>query len=325
MDISDLVDPESRPAKRARTTTNTNTTGEDHAKTSNTSTSNGTRTPATMSMNDLRPLIPSLGPEKILALLTQAAETTPSVRQLIQTAVTAKRLEESRRVINFDWHSKSIWKEINITYSRLNGSRQYEASGDVYHSVCESIASIVKQCGPLANPATRYDGLSVLRKIAKTICLSATDVVGHEVQKQFQWANPLDEGMVSILEAMTMQERRAVREDELYEKFSELVRLSVPICILPGLDGVLELLHEAEDYDGDAAEEGGEEQYEDEDEDEGESEYYDEDDDDPYGYAEGDYSEDYEDDPDGGDYPGLDSHQVPGYDHERSAHYRRVA
>ncbi|KAL2784474.1 hypothetical protein BJX66DRAFT_343995 [Aspergillus keveii] len=325
MDISDLLHPESRPAKRARTNTNTNTTGEIHAKTnsSTTNTSNGTSKPATMGMDELRPLIPSLGPEKILALLTQAAESTPSVRTLIQTAITAKRLEESRRVINFDWHSKSIWKEINITYSRLNGSRQYEASGDVYHSVCDSITSIVKQCGPLANPATRYNGLSVLRKIAKTICLSATDVVGHEVQKQFQWANPLDEGMVSILEAMTLQERRAVREDELYEKFSELVRLSVPICILPGLDGVLELLHEAESYDGDVgdgeAEGQGEGQYEDEDE--GESEYYDKDDDDPYGYAEGDYSSDYEDDPDGGNYPGLDSCQVPGYDHERSAHY----
>jgi hypothetical protein len=302
MDISDLLDPESRPAKRARKTTNTNTTGEVHAKTSNTSTSTSTSTPApaTMSMEEMRPLIPSLGQEKILALLTRAAETTPSVRTLIQSAITAKRLEESRRVINFAWHSKSIWKEINITYSRLNGSRQYEASGDVYHSVCDSIASIVKQCGPLANPATRYNGLSVLRKIAKTICLSATDVVGHEVQKQFQWANPLDEGMVSILEAMTLQERRAVREDELYEKFSELVRLAVPICILPGLDGALELLHEAENYDGGAGEE--EEQYEDEDE--GESEYYDEDDGDPYGYAEGDYSSDCEDHPEGGNIQG---------------------
>ncbi|KAL3489550.1 hypothetical protein BJX62DRAFT_238951 [Aspergillus germanicus] len=272
-----------------------------------------------MNMDELRPLIPSL------------AESTPAVRTLIQSAITTKRLEESRRVINFDWHSKSIWKENNITYSRLNGSRQYEASGDVYQEICESISSIVKQCGPLANPATRYNGLSVLRKIAKTIRLSPTDVVGHEVQKQFQWANPLDEGMLSILEAMTLQERRAVREDELYEKFSELVRLAVPMCILPGLDSALERLHEAEDYDGDAGngkgegEGEGEEQYEDEGEDEGESEYYDEDDGDPYGYAEGDYSSDYKDDPDGGSYPGLDSYQVPGYNHERSAHYRRVA
>ncbi|KAJ0413456.1 hypothetical protein BJY00DRAFT_319757 [Aspergillus carlsbadensis] len=156
--------------------------------------------------------------------------------------------------------------------------------------------------------STRYNGLSVLRKIAKTICLSATDVVGHEVQKQFQWANPLDEGMVSILEAMSVPERRAVLEDELYEKFSELTRLAVPLCILPELGRALELMHMAEYQDGDTGEE-----YEDE---EGESEYYDEEDGDPYGYAERDYSEDYEDDPDGGNYPGLNAYQLPGYDHK---------
>ncbi|KAJ0413455.1 hypothetical protein BJY00DRAFT_319756 [Aspergillus carlsbadensis] len=93
--------PESRPNKRART--NTNTAARTNAKTSNTSTE--TSTPGTMSMEELRPLLPSLGPEKILALLTRAAETTPSVRTLIHSAITAKRLEESRRVINFDWHS----------------------------------------------------------------------------------------------------------------------------------------------------------------------------------------------------------------------------
>ncbi|KAL3440520.1 hypothetical protein BJX65DRAFT_314710 [Aspergillus insuetus] len=77
---------------------------------------------------------------------------------------------------------------------------------------------------------------------------------------------------------------------------------------------------EAEDYNGDATEEGGEQQYKDEDE--GESDYYDEDDGDPYGYAEGGYSSDYEDDPDGANYAGLDAYQLPGY--SQGTAYRKL-
>ncbi|EKV07893.1 hypothetical protein PDIG_61260 [Penicillium digitatum PHI26] len=46
---------------------------------------------------------------------------------------------------------------------------QYDVSFEDAQDVVDTIKSITKQCRPFANPQTRFNGLSVLRKIGKTI------------------------------------------------------------------------------------------------------------------------------------------------------------
>lgn len=218
-------------------------------------------------MDEIRQLLPSLGGPAILNLLTQAAETHPDVRANISSAITKKREAEARRVINFDYYSKDIWKEINVNYSSMSGSKQYNKAGDVLGYIRTCVERIVGQCGPFSSPGTRYNGLSVLRKIGKTICLSSTDVLGHEVQKDFQWDGCLDEGMKAIVQEMAPGERAAIVEDEshpeaLWPKLLELQGFAEEYCILEGLGGVLEML-EGEDYD---EEEGYDEEEEEEEE-----------------------------------------------------------
>jgi len=65
----------------------------------------------------------------------------------------------------------------------MRGGAQYDKSFEVAMDIVDIIETITKQCGPIASPQTRLNGLSVLRKIGKTIALSSNDVIGHEVQK----------------------------------------------------------------------------------------------------------------------------------------------
>jgi hypothetical protein len=123
----------------------------------------------------------------------------------------------------------------------------------------ETIARIVRQCGPLASAGTRYNGLSVLRKIGKTICLSATDTLGHEVQKDFQWRRGLEEGMVEIVRAMSVRERRGIVAEQvgpegLWVKLVELDALREEHYVLEQLPDVLSLLRgDGGEEDEDAA------------------------------------------------------------------------
>ncbi|KAL5338583.1 hypothetical protein BJX70DRAFT_398530 [Aspergillus crustosus] len=110
-------------------------------------------------INDLLPLIPSLGGKTIIELLTYAARAHPDVHTALERAITEKRQEEYRRVETFSYESGHSWKQINVTYSSMSGSKQYNFAGDVYRETVETIERIAKQCGPFANPRTRYNGL----------------------------------------------------------------------------------------------------------------------------------------------------------------------
>ncbi|KAL2815616.1 hypothetical protein BDW59DRAFT_166763, partial [Aspergillus cavernicola] len=200
-----------------------------------------------MDMDEIRPLLTKLNQNTILDILTQAAETHPDVRATISAAITKKCTEESQRVINFEWYSKSVWKEINVNYAGLGGGKQCDRAGEVERETIAIIERIAAQCGPFAHPQTRYNGLSVLRKIGKTICLSSGDVLGHEVQQRFQWDPSLEVGMQGIISAMEPEERKAIREDEssegaLWPKLVELETLAKDHCVFPELAQALDLL-----------------------------------------------------------------------------------
>lgn len=144
-----------------------------------------------------------------------------------------------------------MWKEINVKYAGLSGSRQYDVADDVYHYVVGTINSIVKQCGPIASPQTRYNGLSVLRRIGKTIALFGnSDVVGHEIQKSVGQISILEDAMLDIMNAMTTEERAAIAEDDstnesLWPKLDELCGLGESYCIFEKLGDVVDKLAEA--------------------------------------------------------------------------------
>ncbi|KAL1985475.1 hypothetical protein VTN96DRAFT_7918 [Rasamsonia emersonii] len=137
------------------------------------------------SASDIKNLIDELPSEKVNEILAQAAARHPDVLQKIQDVVTAARERERSRIINFDHYSKSVWKSLNVTYRSMSGSAQYDISFEVVEEIDGTIKHIVSQCGRHANPQTRWNGLSVLRKIGKSIVLSGGDTLGHEVQKQY--------------------------------------------------------------------------------------------------------------------------------------------
>ncbi|KAJ5406672.1 hypothetical protein N7465_007956 [Penicillium sp. CMV-2018d] len=247
-----MADPQS--AKRARS----NTIGDAHLNTS------------APSAEVISQQIQHLNRQTVRDILTQAAQIHPDVMSMVDDAIRIIREKEQNRVINFDHYSSSVWKSINITYRSMRGGAQYDVSFEVAQDVC----------GPFTNPQTRFNGLSVLRKIGKTIALSSNDTVGHEVQKRFQWDASLVEGMLEILDSMTADEILEIREDEaspdsLWPKLQELEALANDYCIHPGLEAVLGRLdpdhRDEEEWDEEEHEEAYEEAYEgEENEDEGE-------------------------------------------------------
>lgn len=204
-------------------------------------------------MEEIRTSLQNLDNAVILDLLTKAALNHPEVRASIQGAVDAKRREESERVLNFDGLSKSVWYEINIRHKRLRDSQQYEMAGDVYWEVMNAIERIEKSCGPLASADTRFNGLSTLRKIGKTICLSGDgSTIGREVRKDFQGESALERAMLQIVQGMGIEERWDVRGDDetdesLWPKLLELKELADPYCVMEGLQGVLDALESGYD------------------------------------------------------------------------------
>lgn len=236
---------ESQASKRARA----NTAGDTHAFPVGDEVpgSAARQIPTEEKSRKIRQYVQKLNPQNISDILIRAAETHPDVSAMVSHAVQKLYEKEQSRVIDFDRYSKSVWKSINITYRSMSGSKQYEMAFDVAEEVTSTIRYIAKQSGSFANPKTRFNGLSVLRKIGKTIALSSTDTLGHEVQKQFQWDPCLEEGMLKIVSAMKPEERRAIRVDKsgpeaLWPKLLELKDLGKGYCLFEKLGEVLDLL-----------------------------------------------------------------------------------
>ncbi|KAB8277086.1 hypothetical protein BDV30DRAFT_245463 [Aspergillus minisclerotigenes] len=192
----------------------------------------------------------AINSEELLRLVDQLSHD--QLRDIVIKAAEAHsdemREKERNRVINFDSLSKSVWYSINVAHRKLKGSRQYDVAGDVWYEVLDTIKSIAQQCGPLTSLQTRLNGLSVLRKIGKTICLSDNDVVGHEVQKQFQSDHSLEEAMIEILSTMSEGERRAIREEEsseedLWPEMLELDDFAYNSCLSERLNEVMDLIN----------------------------------------------------------------------------------
>ncbi|OXV11034.1 hypothetical protein Egran_01207 [Elaphomyces granulatus] len=211
--------------------------------------------------------------------LLQAALKYPDVRQMVFTEMQITEGRENRRIIDFDYHSRSVWKSLNVTYSKLSGSRQFEAAFDVQSSIDSTIETITKQCQRPSSAQTRRNGFEVLRKIGKSILLSG-DTLGHEVQKQFGSDHTLEDGMLAILQQMDLDEIVEIRygnvggSNELWEKLLELKDLASQ----HGFDKFNDVIDylEGDEEAGEYDDQEGEEDEEDEEEEEGYEEGYEE-------------------------------------------------
>lgn len=123
-----------------------------------------------------------------------------------------RKEREQNYIFNFDQDSSDVWKSINITHRYKRSQAQYDISVLVADEVVDIIESITDHYGQFANPQTRLNGLSTLRKIGKTIALSTNDTLGREVQERFQSDACLVNGMMEIINFMTADEVQLIIE-----------------------------------------------------------------------------------------------------------------
>lgn len=212
--------------------------------------------------------------EDCRALLRDAAMAHPDVLRSISDIKYQIDFEAAHTVTDFDWHSKNVWRDLNITY---RGSSGFAAADKVIDSITSSIDTIVDDAGArVASFGTRQNGLEVLRKMAKSITLSS-GALAHEVHMHFQWDKTLVNGMYQIGEAMSVDERMEMLcwddgRGSWEHKLIELIGLTRGQCLFEGLKDVLELLRDEEGEEENETEIRDEDQYEDQ------SEEYDDDD-----------------------------------------------
>ena len=179
--------------------------------------------------------------QKVRDLVIAAARTYPSFIELIRDEVNKIDAEHAAKVVDLDYHSKTAWRELNVEYSKLSGSHQYDRAWDALETVEACFKAIRKACPVSASYGTKKSGLETCRKIGKSICLS-NGVIGDEVRKSFQEDNVLEETMMWIARTLNQDERDRLMNDEFGDKLKELVRISSTNCVLPGLWEVLGLM-----------------------------------------------------------------------------------
>lgn len=201
--------------------------------------------------------------------VAQLATQEPSVAQVLMSRYDDLVQREKTKVINFDHHSRNVWHSINTKYASMRDSKQYDISGQVIDGIEASIESIAAKAGvERASFGTKSYGIQTLRKVGKTICMSGSDVIGHEVQRYFQHDTTLEAAMLDILRVMSAEEReRLCLENDgrssFLDKMCELDALANDCCVLEGLPEVIREMRglPADENDGDDEQE---EDYDDE-------------------------------------------------------------
>ncbi|PLB36757.1 uncharacterized protein BDW47DRAFT_126899 [Aspergillus candidus] len=216
---------------------------------------------ARLTADQIKEYMEELRPEQLSEIIAEAAQRYPDVANMVRHRVEQQREQERRRVLNFDSYSRDIWKAINVSCGRMSDKRQSEMALRVIEQIERAVDSVVRQCGEHASPQTRWNGLSVLRKIGKTLAFSCFNMFMHDVQETFQWDTFLEDGMLEILAAMSREEMAAIRRDErpeaLWPKLVELDGLRYSHGILEHMGKVLDELNrvgtgeEVSEHEGD--------------------------------------------------------------------------
>ncbi|KAK7529622.1 uncharacterized protein J3D65DRAFT_672557 [Phyllosticta citribraziliensis] len=190
------------------------------------------------------------------------------------------------RIVDFDWQSKRVWRELNVTHDRKSGSAQFYAAGGASWTIERTIKSITDNAHSDTSFRARRNALIALRKIGKSITLSE-GVIPHEVRKDYTSdQNGFTDAFLEIAKSFTCAEKAKVLHTDqdgstFEQKLVELVDLARGYCIFPKLSKSLSVLQkqesEDEDEEGDSEGEDNDDWPEDEDGEE-ESEVEDEED-----------------------------------------------
>ncbi|KAF6235425.1 hypothetical protein HO173_006621 [Letharia columbiana] len=207
----------SRPAKRARSDTDTNA----------------------VDPSKLPELVDSIDPKTIASLLITAAKIYPEIASIVQREVDRIAATERTKVLDFDYLSKSAWKTLNVTYDRMKGSHAYEMAGEAAESIEACFETIRTRCPKTASFKTKESALETLRKIAKSICLS-DGVVGHEIRQDYDSGGELVPVMLEIAESLTSEELERLRP-WCDDKLIELQGIADSYCIFEDLGQVIDL------------------------------------------------------------------------------------
>ena len=226
----------SRPAKRARSHTNTDAVAVDLSK--------------------IPELVDSIDSKAIAKLLITAAKAYPKIASLVQLEVNRTAAAERAKVLDFDYLSKSAWKTLNVTYDRLSGSQAFEFSGEASQKVRECFETIRIRCPRTANFRTKESALETLRKIGKSICLS-TGVVGNEIRKDYEHGGELVPVMLDIAQSLTYQEKERL-EPWCNEKLVELQEMADGYGIFEDLGEVIALWGDDDEVEEECSSDGNE-------------------------------------------------------------------
>ncbi|KAJ5759865.1 hypothetical protein N7520_007021 [Penicillium odoratum] len=177
-----------------------------------------------------------LDQKAIIKILTKAMHAHPDIAKMVVDEVCAINEAARNRVLSFDHYSTIVWHLINNTRG-ISGSKQYDMSFEVVTRITSIIESIAAQCGPVTNPKTRYNGLSVLRKIGKSICLSTNSELARQVRMNFQWDTSFKNAMWQI---------DVGNSEALWPKLKELLDISQDEMVLDLIEG-----KHPSDYDDD--------------------------------------------------------------------------
>lgn len=221
-----------RPGKRVRRSSNSYST-IDHAR-----------------LAKFPKLIETLNEKTVRKYLLVAARESSQIARLIETETDRLRRLESAKTIDFGYHSKSVWRTLNVEYVKgIKHSRQYHLAGDAYLSVSSEIQDIGNRCPAHASYVTKYSALETLRKIGKIILFSNDSTLGHEVQNSFFEDTVLEDTMLGIVEGMTTEERgdmiREPQEEMVWiDKLKELQAIAAEHSMFEKLKDVIYTLED---------------------------------------------------------------------------------
>ncbi|PWY88192.1 hypothetical protein BO70DRAFT_359664 [Aspergillus heteromorphus CBS 117.55] len=195
----------------------------------------------------IREHVDEVDEETLARIVVHAATVHPDIYALLGREVMKLRHEIANRIIDFPWQSGHVWRQMNSGEDGYSSWRDSKRAEEIVEDIQGIVSDIVDECGPYVHPQTRYNGLAVLRKMAKSIAL-ASNSVAREIQDTFSWDPFLEEAMLSIVSAMPISERQVVcehgGEKGLWPKLEELKNIANNHDVFERLWEVTDLLEE---------------------------------------------------------------------------------
>lgn len=195
---------------------------------------------APLSRPVLAELLKSFSQEEILNLLLDSAARDPQVSADVQATFEKRKKAESERSRDFDHFSKSIWKDLNVTYDRASGRRQYDAGYEVCADIESTFYTIAKETPAYATSGTKLSALETMRKILKSLVLSQGEV--PKVARNNFYSI---EEMIAVAKTFNKEEAGMARRRGLVARLEELRGLQADYLEVWDVQNVIDIVRQA--------------------------------------------------------------------------------